>query len=304
MLALIVSGGIAGGCAVPGVMATRTLREPRERLVTIIVAPLLNCGAKLPVYILLIAAFFPAYRGEILLLLTVLAWLFVALASKVISATILRGPPSPFVMELPPYRVPTFRGLLIHMWERTWEYIKKAGTILLAISIIFWALMTFPRLPDDEVERMRESGVGEERIAQARLAHSVSGRVGGALARVTDPLMGFDWRTDVALLGGFAAKEVIVTTLGTAYSLGESEDEDSGSLSATLAAEPGWSPLVAFALMVFTMLYAPCFATLIVMWKETGTWRWPLFALVHNTLLAVVAATLIYQGGLLLGLGG
>ena len=145
MLALMVAGGIAGGCAVPGIMATRTMKEPKERLVTILVAPLMNCGAKLPVYALLIGAFFAHSQARFMILLTLISWAMVLIAGKVIRSTVLAGPSAPFVLELPPYRVPTLRGLLIHTWERTWMYIKKAGTILLAVSIVLWAMMTFPR---------------------------------------------------------------------------------------------------------------------------------------------------------------
>jgi ferrous iron transport protein B len=226
----------------------------------------------------------------------------VALSSWIIRSTVLRGQPSPFVMELPPYRVPTLKGLVIHMWERTWEYVKKAGTVILAISIILWALMTFPQLSATQVEKMRGSGITESRIAEAALANSLSGRIGGAMAIVTEPVMGFDWRTDVALVGGFAAKEVIVSTLGTAYSLGEVDARKSTALSERLAREPGWSPLMAMALMLFTMLYSPCFATLVVIRRETGSIKWAAFAVVMNTVLASAVAALVYQVGGLMGL--
>ncbi|MGC8660167.1 MAG: ferrous iron transport protein B [Desulfomonilaceae bacterium] len=152
MLALMVAGGIAGGCAVPGIMATRTMKEPKERLVTILVAPLMNCGAKLPVYALLIGAFFPGNRAAIMFLLTIISWIMVLLAGRVIRSTVLSGPSAPFVLELPPYRVPTLRGLFIHTWERTWMYLKKAGTVILAVSILIWALMTFPGLSPEQSE--------------------------------------------------------------------------------------------------------------------------------------------------------
>ncbi|MDA8405377.1 MAG: ferrous iron transport protein B, partial [Deltaproteobacteria bacterium] len=150
MLALMVAGGIAGGCAVPGIMATRTMKEPKERLVTILVAPLMNCGAKLPVYALLIGAFFPGNRAAIMFLLTLISWMMVLLAGRTIRSTVLSGPSAPFVLELPPYRIPTFQGLFIHTWERTWMYLKKAGTVILAVSIIIWALMTFPALSSEQ----------------------------------------------------------------------------------------------------------------------------------------------------------
>ena len=152
VMALIVSGGISGGCAVPGVMATRTLRDPKERIATLLVVPFMNCGAKLPVFVMLIAAFFAESKAKMMFVFTLLSWSFALFAAKIIRSTVLKGPKTPFVMELPPYRLPTIKGLLIHTWERTWQYIKKAGTIILGISIILWAMMTFPRLPDQEIK--------------------------------------------------------------------------------------------------------------------------------------------------------
>ena len=157
MLALMVAGGIAGGCAVPGIMATRTMKEPKERLVTILVAPLMNCGAKLPVYALLIGAFFPGDRASIMFLLTIISWIMVLLAGRAIRSTVLSGPSAPFVLELPPYRVPTFQGLVIHTWERTWMYLKKAGTVILAVSILIWVLMTFPGLPPNKRRSLKRN---------------------------------------------------------------------------------------------------------------------------------------------------
>jgi ferrous iron transport protein B len=156
MLALIVSGGIAGGCAVPGIMATRTMREPKERLVTILVAPLMNCGAKLPIYALLIGAFFPGNKALMMLILTVISWAMALLAAKIIRLTILSGPDAPFILELPPYRVPTIRGLITNTWERTWMYVRKAGTVILPLSIMLWAMMNFPSLPDERSKRFAD----------------------------------------------------------------------------------------------------------------------------------------------------
>ena len=361
VLALMVAGGIAGGCAVPGIMATRTMKEPKERLVTILVAPLMNCGAKLPVYALLIGAFFAHSQARFMILLTLISWAMVLIAGKVIRSTVLAGPSAPFVLELPPYRVPTLRGLLIHTWERTWMYIKKAGTILLAVSIVLWAMMTFPTLSPEKANHFEEkkakltsafladpkvSGVfksendveefekfikqieeGERPAVGAKnptfialaealkkntdakpesskipmdadigpvasayaayaaektategeklseqLKHTIGGRLGVALETVFRPI-GFDWRTNVALVGGFAAKEVVVATLGTAYSLGEVKPREAEGLGEKLRKEPGWNPLMAFTLIVFVMLYNPCIATLVVIKKESGSWR-------------------------------
>ena len=310
VVAFIVGGGISGGCAVPGVMAARTLNDHKARLATILTVPLMNCGAKLPVYALLIAAFFADKQADMMFALTIISWGLALIAARVLRWTVLKGESAPFVMELPPYRLPTFKGLLIHMWERTWLYIKKAGTVILGISILIWALMTFPGLPDDQTAswdaRIEAASTEEARTtleqekAEAELEHSIAGRIGQGLSIITEPL-GFDWRTNVALVGGFAAKEVIVSTLGTAYSLGDVDPEETESLSERLNKNPGWNPLAAFALMIFVMVYAPCFVTVVVMARE-ASWRWALFSVAYTTALAYVLALGIYQGGRLLGL--
>jgi len=378
---------------VPGVLATRTLRDPKERIATLLVVPFMNCGAKLPVYAVLIAAFFPRNRARMLFILTMLSWAFALFAAKIIRATILKGPKTPFVMELPPYRVPTIKGLLIHSWERTWQYIKKAGTIILGISIVLWAMMTFPGLSEKQMAAFagRESGLesaflaspqvkesiggreGLERLdslyaqyrralresddaalagleesplfpvvrtavsieqgkgtaaihdkanlavaeqyvqlrkgmhemtarrQQAMLDRTVAGWMGRALEVVTRPL-GFDYRINIALVGGFAAKEVVVSTLGTAYSLGEIDPESADSLSQRLKNDSHWNPLMAFTLLVFIMLYVPCFATVLIMSKESS-WRWAAFSIGFNLVTAYIVALLISKGGGLLGLG-
>jgi ferrous iron transport protein B len=337
VMAFIVSGGIAGGCAVPGVMATRTLKSPRERLATLLTVPFMNCGAKLPVFALLIAAFFASYEAAIMFGITLGAWAGALLVAKLLRVTIIKGASTPFVMELPPYRMPTFKGLAIHTWERTWQYIKKAGTVILAFSIILWAMMTFPMLPEsrvDEFESRRQvllesvpasvgaelentdDGIGlsgaaldlkkqmqiiDHTEAEVSLRHSVAGRFGTALESVTQ-WAGFDWRTNIALIGGFAAKEVMVSTLGTAYSLGEVDPEQSGSLSEKLANDPNWSPLMALGLIVFTMFYSPCFVAVVCISRESGSRKWGAFAIIFNTLLAFGLAVLIFQVGSALGI--
>ncbi len=340
VMAYIISGGIAGGCAVPGVLATRTLRSSRERVATIITAPFMNCGAKLPVFAMLIAAFFPAKGALVMFLLTILSWTFALLIAKLVRSTILRGPSTPFLLELPPYRLPTFKGLLIHTWERAWQYIRKAGTIILAISILFWALMSFPGLPEadrkiynDERESIlagapravRQSLLGRKAAAlkklgdpetdsylvrlqqvdykegQAALKNSLAGRIGSSLTAIS-AVNGFDWRTNVALLSGFAAKEVIISTMGTAYSLGQSRRGEEIPLSGRLAADASWTRLKAFSLIIFIMLYAPCFATIACIIHESS-WKWGLFSMTFNTATAFFLSALVYRGGLWLGLG-
>ncbi len=389
---LIVSGGISGGCAVPGVMAARTLRDPKERIATLLVVPFMNCGAKLPVYAVLIAAFFSAQQARMLFILTLLSWTFALFAAKLIRATVLKGPKTPFVMELPPYRMPTIRGLCIHTWERTWQYIKKAGTVILCFSVILWVMMTFPGLSKEQIKSFENQRAAlatnlidapeikdfvsnhdslselnglyhwyskaskEERFAranseagpllsiamtafalekgripknsenstynaaaerylqfrndlealyfikqQASLKHTLAGWIGQQLEYITKPL-GFDYRTNIALVGGFAAKEIVVSTLGTAYSLGEMDPEEAGSLSEKLREDSNWNPLTAFTLLVFTMLYVPCFVTVISIRRESS-WAWAGFSIVFNLVVAYTIALLITMVGRALGLG-
>jgi len=337
VMPFIISGGIAGGCAVPGIMAARTLKSPRERLATLLTVPFMNCGAKLPVFALLIATFFAENEAVVMFLITLISWVGAMLAAKLFRITVVRGSSTPFVMELPPYRFPTLKGLAIHTWERSWQYIKKAGTVILGIAIILWAMMTFPGLPDSEVEEFVQQrtaamavfsastvqggrGTADEhtelsagsqqlkaqlraidaREAAARLKNSLAGRLGTVLERVTR-WAGFDWRTSIALVGGFAAKEVVVSTLGTAYSLGKVDPEKSVALSETLAKSPGWSPLIASALIVFVIFYAPCFVSVVCIAREAGSWKWGVFSILFNTTLAFTLAVMVFQIGSALG---
>jgi len=331
VMAFIVSGGIAGGCAVPGVMATRILKSPKERLATLLTVPFMNCGAKLPVYALLVAAFFAENKAQVMLLITMISWLGALLVAWLLRSTVIKGESTPFVMELPPYRLPTMKGLLIHTWERTLQYIKKAGTVILGISIVLWAMMTFPGLDDEkskafELQRQAIKAAGPQAVfttidsveesrlparaldikkrlvqvdmneAQAGLKNSVAGRIGSALEGITK-FAGFDWRTNISLVGGFAAKEVVVSTLGTAYSLGEVDLEETGSLAEKLKAAPGFGPLTAFSLIIFTIFYAPCFVTVVCIARETGSWKWAAFSVGFNTALAFGLSVIFYQVG-------
>lgn len=384
VIAMIVSGGISGGCAVPGVMATRVLRDRKERYATLLVIPFMNCGAKLPVYALLIGAFFTGDKARIMFVLTLLSWLFALFAAKFLRSTILKGPKTSFVMELPPYRAPTLKGLVIHTWERTWQYIKKAGTVILAFSIVLWAMMTFPGLSEEEAARynkereemtaaflrspeiqgmilsekdiadLDEAVCGEGALPdslgqndnltmlalaaselasgrpapekldprictaasryvafkdqierhkqveqQAALKGTIAGWMGQGLETITRPL-GFEYRTNIALVGGFAAKEVVVSTLGTAYSLGEVDPEKTGSLSQRLKNDPHWNPLQAFTLIIFTMLYVPCIATVVSIRRETS-WAWAGFSIAFNLVAAYLVSLCIRHVGLALG---
>ncbi len=318
VMPFIVSGGIAGGCAVPGVMATRTLRSPKERMATLLTVPFMNCGAKLPVLTLLIGTFFSAHQARYMFLATLFAWIVALCAAKLLRMTVLKGESTPFVMELPPYRFPTIKGLFIHTWERTWQYMKKAGTVILGISILIWTMMTYPGLSNeqtaqfDQFRQQAEStyAAGSVELSKAmqridgdqameRLRHSIGGKIGIAFEEVSR-FAGIDWRTNIALIGGFAAKEVIISTLGTAYSLGEVAPEEVTSLSDRLARDPNWNPVKALAVMVFIMFYAPCFVTVVCIAKEAGSWKWAAFSMAFNTLFAFAMAVGVYQIGALL----
>ena len=314
VMPFIISGGIPGGCAVPGVMAARTLRSPKEKIATILTAPFLSCGAKVPVFLLLAAAFFPNSGASALFWITLAGWVMALISARILRSTVIKGEATPFVMELPPYRMPTLKGMCMHTWERVWQYMKKAGTVILAISILLWAAMTFPGLPEDQAARFEDQrGVIEATTwespeameealatldneeAQLALRSSLAGIVGTALEPLSKPA-GFDWRTNIALLGGFAAKEVIVSTLGTSYSLGEVDPEESIGLSEKLRSDPAWNVWTAISLIAFVLLYAPCFVTVAVIGREIG-WKWAAFSVVFNTALAYGISVSIYQIG-------
>ena len=343
VMPFIIAGGIAGGCAIPGVMATRTMRSEKEKMATMLTLPLMNCGAKIPVFLMLTAAFFAENQATIMFCITLSGWAAALVAARILRSTILRGESTPFVMELPPYRLPTLRSVVLHTWERGWMYIKKAGTVILTISVVLWAALTFPTLSPEqaapyelrlqevdnqisvvnleaealknrletlatantaeaEAERAagltkleelsaRAAGLEDEKdgvqheLESAETRNTVGGRFGLFVEPFFAPL-GFDWRTDVALLAGVAAKEAVLSTMGTAYSIGEVDPEEAESLGERLASDPGWSKTTALALMLFVLIYSPCFVTLVVLKNEAGGWRWLFFSMVFNTALA------------------
>ena len=323
----IIAGGIAGGCAIPGVMATRTLRSPKEKLATLLTLPFMCCGAKVPCFLLLIAAFFPKSPALAFFLVLCCGWVGALLMASLLRHTIIRGAGTPFVMELPPYRLPTIFSILMHMWERTWMYLKKAGTIILAISIVIWAAMTFPSLPDSQKAPFEEKvaalegqqkGLQEDSeqykalqdqideanndLAAAQLRYSYGGRIGVAIEPVTKYL-GFTWRTNIALVAGVAAKEAVVSTLGTAYSMGEQDPEDAAPLGERLKQDPDFTPAVALSLMIFILFYSPCFVSLVVIKSEAGGWRWLFFSMIVDTIFAAILAFIAYNIGRFVGGG-
>ncbi len=307
------------GCNMPAIMATRAIEDKKDRFVTILVNPFMSCGARLPVYALFIGAFFSEeIAGNVLFSLYLLGAAMAIVTAKVFRKYLFKGPAAPFVMELPPYRMPTVKGLLIHMWERGSVYLKKAGTIIFAGCILVWFLSNFPWMPDyskDYDTLIEQAQDNRELVDQLeneqafeKLENSYAGRLGKTVAPVFRPLGFDDWKVSVGLVGGFIAKEIVVGTLGTLHSVGQA-DEESETLREALQGqlrpdgEKMYNPLVAYAVMVFVLLYMPCVAVIAVIKRETNSWRWPIFTAFYTTALAWIAAFIIYQGGRLLGLG-
>jgi ferrous iron transport protein B len=297
------------GCTVPAILATRTLENKRDRFITILVAPFVSCGARMTIYALLIPAFFaPQWRGWVLWGIYMAGILVAAGMARLLRGTLFRGDGAPFVMELPPYRVPTLRSVGLHMWDRAWSYLQKAGTVILAISIVLWALGTFPSREEftrDYDAALAGAATAEEadalRAARAAetLEYTVAGRMGKWMEPAIRPL-GFDWRVGTALVGAFAAKEVFVAQMGIVFSLGEGDEEPDG-LRRTLRAH--YSPLQGLAMMLFCLLSAPCLATIAVTKRETNSWGWALGMLAGMTIVAWVVTFAVYQAGLWMGIG-
>ncbi len=321
-------------CAIPGIMATRTIESRRDRFATIMIAPFMSCSARLPVYTLMIGAFFGGQYvfgfvsvGALLMLIMYSIGIIVAIiVAFILKRTVLKSPPPPFLMELPPYRLPNLRTVFQNMLTRAWLFLKRAGTVILAISIILWALMYFPRSSQQSAVISQQTEVAKsapgavspaevdgERPAEPlpeseQLKNSFAGRLGHIIEPVIEPL-GFDWKIGVALIASFAAREVLVSTLSIIYNVGKEENEESETLIAAVrdakndAGRPVWTPLTALTLMVFFALAMQCMSTIAVVRRETNSWSWPIFMTVYMTVLAYIAAFITYQGGKLLGYG-
>jgi ferrous iron transport protein B len=307
------------GCNLPAIMATRSIEDRKDRLVTILVNPFMSCGARLPVYVLFIGAFFPEkIAGNVLFSLYILGIVVAIVTAKLLKKYLFKGEAAPFVMELPLYRIPTIKGLFIHMWGRGAVYLKKAGTVIFVGCVLIWFLSNFPWNPkySKDYDALIEQAQGNEKLitllenekAFEKLEKSYAGRLGRTIAPIFRPLGFADWKISVGLMGGFIAKEIVVGTLGTLHSIGEA-GEESQSLRQALQNETRpdgskmYNPLAAYSLMVFVLLYIPCIATIAVIKRETNSWRWPLFAAFYTTALAWIVSFIVYQGGGLLGLG-
>jgi len=328
-------------CAIPGIMATRTIDNRRDRLTTILIAPFMSCSARLPVYALLIGAFIPnrmvfgflSLPGLVLFSLYAMGILAAVAVAWVLKRTALRGPRPLYVMELPPYRVPSWRSVLLTVRDRAGLFVQKAGTVILAVSIVLWFLASYPKTHEvkpleqrlESVERAASSATArgatteaaglksqaaqvQNDIAGISLRDSFAGRAGRLIEPAIAPL-GFDWKIGIALLSSFAAREVMVSTMATVYNLGDS-DPTSVSLREKLrhaenpvTGQRAYSPLMAISLMVFFVLACQCMSTVAVVRRETNSWSWPIFMVVMMNALAWVASFAVFQGGKALGLG-
>jgi len=280
---------IGFGCSVPAIMATRILENRRNRLTTIMVIPLMSCGARLTIYALVIPAFFSEnWQGPMMWLIYLIGIILAIICIKILTLTVLRGDTVPFVMELPPYRMPTLKSVSIHMWHRGWMYLRKAGTIILGISILLWIGGSYPK---PSAESLRN--LSPQQVQQKRLEYSVIGRFGRAIEPAIRPL-GFDWKIGTALIGATAAKEVFVSQLSIVYAVG-SEDEGSTTLRQRLRA--AYTPLTGFCIMLFCLIYAPCVATIAMTRQETNSWGWAAFQFFGLTALAYAVTLFVYQIG-------
>ena len=294
------------GCSIPAIMATRTIESRRARMTTMMVIPLMSCSARLPIYALIIPAFFAGQMRATVLWIMYLIGVALAMGCAfLLRKTLFAGEGLPFLMELPPYRLPTIRSVLQHMAERSWLYVRKAGTIILGISIVMWALATFPRLDPgtvaaDEPSVAEASALENNDFAARQLAYSSVGRIGHAMEPVIAP-MGFDWRIGTALVGAFAAKEVFVAQLGIVYAVESPDDTGTAHLRTRLQAD--YTPLVGFCVMLFALIASPCMATVAVIRRESGSWGWAAFQFLGLTVLAWVVTVIVFQTGSLLGLG-
>ena len=310
------------GCNVPAIMATRTLESERDRILSILINPLVSCSARLPVYILISGAFFSKEQAGTVIFSIYLLGLFLAITmGKIFSKTILPGQAAPFVMELPPYRMPTTKSLVIHMWDRGKIFLRKMGGVILVGSVVIWVLGAFPRHAEfsrdydgqiAQVQHRIETGpVQAEDLEQTladlqsameleRMEASYIGRIGKAIQPVFAPL-DFDWRSSVALLTGFVAKEIVVSTLGVLHQVGAEADQESEGLRQALR-DSGITPLVAFAFMAFVLIYTPCLGTVAAIRRETNSWKWTFFSIFYTVTLAWIIAFAILNLGRLFGL--
>jgi len=320
-------------CAIPGIMATRTIESPKDRLVTILVAPLMSCSARLPVYTVLIAACIPGERmlgflslpGLTLLCMYLLGIIVALLMAWLFKKTLLKGATPMLIMELPPYKHPVPKVVLRHMWDRSKMFLRRAGTVILGINIILWFLATYPKQerapgvpPGATIQQTNVQGLAQaatrqdaggtlDNAAGEQLRQSFAGQMGRAIEPLIKPL-GFDWKIGIGIIGSFAAREVFVSTMSTVYNVSEAEDDAGTASLATMLQKqtrpdgsPLYTPLLGITLMVFYVFALQCVSTVVIVRRETNSWRWPAFQWLYMTALAWVLAFITWHGGHLLG---
>ena len=306
------------GCTVPAIMATRSIESEKDRMTTIMVLPLMSCGARLPIYSLIIPAFFvPRYQAWVMWLIYLIGVVIAMIGARLLKSTLFKGDGEVYIMELPPYRMPTLKSILIHMWERSAMYLRKAGTIILAASIVLFIANTYPKKESFSTdysariqqieqntalskESKEEQCIAlEEQKKAEELAYTISGRVGKALEPVFRPL-GFDWKISTALIGALAAKEVFVSQLGILYAVGDA-DETSTPLKEHLV--ENYTPLQGFCIMLFCLLSIPCMATIAIVRRETNSWKMAMGQAAGLLLCAYLLTFLVYQIGSALRIG-
>ena len=315
------------GCNVPAIMATRSLESKKDRILTILITPFMSCSAKLPVYIVLAGTFFAAKAGTVIFIIYLFGIFMAIVSGRLFRVVLLRGEDAPFVMELPPYRVPMIKSLLIHMWDRSKMFLRKMGSIILVGSMVVWVLSNFPQQIqysknyDEQINHVTRSYAKQIDSADhdfktalikqkkeliktilvtkeaERAEKSYIGRIGKVIEPVFAPI-GIDWRGSVALVTGFVAKEIVVSTMGVLYAAG-GDDESEALRNALL--NSGMTPLSALSMMIFVLLYLPCLATIGAITRETGSIKWTLFDIAFTTAVAWSMSFIVYQGGRLLG---
>ncbi len=279
------------GCNAPAIMATRTIESRSSRLITMLVIPFMSCSARLPIYVLFTGTFFPNHAATMMILLYITGVLVAAISAKLLRIVKFGEDETPFVMELPPYRMPTALAVLKHMWEKCVQYLRKIGTVILGASVIIWVLSYFPRPMIEETTETGETILVEAPAGEVDCENSYLGKFGKIIEPVMRPL-GFDWKASVAVVASLPAKEIAVSTLGVLYG---NIDED--SLGEALIKSGSYSPAVALAMMVFMLLCFPCLATIAAIYGESGKKRWAAFTIIYNTLVAWILAFIAFKVG-------
>jgi ferrous iron transport protein B len=316
------------GCNVPAIMATRIIESRRDRLITMLITPFMSCSARLPVYILFISAFFAANQGTVLFILYLLGALFAIITALILKKVFFRQEEIPFVMELPPYRIPTIRSFSRHIWFRIGLYLKKIGGVILLASVIVWFLTNFPKnisysknynseisSLNNEIKVLQLQGQGIDgkklelrRLYEQKKSEEQGASFMGMIGHFIDPVMkplGFDWQLSVSILSGLAAKEVVVSTMGVLFQAGDENGKNSLvekiQYQKNSLGQKAFTPLIAFSFMLFILTYFPCVGVVAAIRRESGSWKWAAFVVVYTTSIAWLLSFAVFQIGSLLG---